>query len=327
MDSKNQIIPELSRTFKSYTTDSKIYEIVMKKEIEKNSLLFQMVFLEGNSKKIYCSLYDFNSLKHKDVLSPYNTIEEVYDQIVDYLDVNEQLKINSSISFSGNKAILSIPINSRKYKELNFQLKCEDSELIEVLLDTIDKLIKKNEEFENRISSLEKVIFPEKNKEQKKDNIQFNKKFEILNNTKTVTPHNSYISNIILLKNNKIATSSIDYYINIYNKDTFEKEYSIQEHSFVDWIEQIKDGTLISCPRDNTIRLYEINDKSYKAINVIKESSSAWKMKELENGKLISTMSNGDIKIWNKNNNTIECEFTLKNGAQSFDILEIKKMK
>ena len=62
-----------------------------------------------------------------------------------------------------------------------------------------------------------------------------------------------------------------------------------------------------------------------KNINVINESSSAWKMKELENGKLISTMDNSDIKIWIKKNNTLECEFSLKNGGVSYDILEIRK--
>ena len=82
---------------------------------------------------------------------------------------------------------------------------------------------------------------------------------------------------------------------------------------------------MIACSRDNTIKLYEINDKSYKNINTINESSSAWKMKELENGKLISTMNNSDIKIWIKKNNTLECEFSLKNSNVSYDILEIRK--
>ena len=62
-----------------------------------------------------------------------------------------------------------------------------------------------------------------------------------------------------------------------------------------------------------------------KNINVINESSSEWKMKELENGKLISTMDNSDIKIWIKKNNTLECEFSLKNGGVSYDFLEIRK--
>ena len=48
-------------------------------------------------------------------------------------------------------------------------------------------------------------------------------------------------------------------------------------------------------------------------------------MKELENGKLISTMSNSDIKIWIKKDNTLNCEFSIKNGGESYDILEIRK--
>lgn len=163
-----------------------------------------------------------------------------------WIDNNEKLQIKSSIIIHANKAILSIPINSTKFKQLDFELKYENSDLIEIILDTVDKVfsIKKEE------------------KETKKEDNNFNYKIENLTNTKNFKPHNSYISNIILLKNDKIAISSLDYYIKIYNKDTFEEEISIKENGCVDWIEQIKDGTLISCPRDKTIRLYEINDKS-----------------------------------------------------------------
>jgi len=101
-------------------------------------------------------------------------------------------------------------------------------------------------------------------------------------NTKTIKPHGQYISNIILLQNDNLATSSLDHYIKIYNKNTFEEQISIKENNCVDWIEQIKVGSLISCPRDKTIRIYELNDKSYKNINVIKQDSSAWKMKVLK---------------------------------------------
>jgi len=190
--------------------------------------------------------------------------------------------------------------------------------------------LKKNEEFEKRIAALEEKVFGTKKKEKEvknkfsEDN-EINGKIENSTNSKTFKPHSSYISNIILLQNDKIASSSLDHYIKIYNKDTFEEEISIKENSFVDWIEQIKDGTLISCPRDKTIRLYEINDNSYKNINVIKASSSLWKIKELQSGKLISTMYNSDIKVWIKKDNNLECEFTLKNGKQSFDILEVRK--
>ena len=288
-------------------------------------MLFQLIILEDSNKKIYCSLYDIYALKHIEVLSIFNSTDEIFNQICDFINVNEQLKIKQSLSIQSDKAILSIPINSTKYKQICFELKYENAELVEILLDTIDKLMKKNEDFQKRLLALEEKVFGKKEKETKKENDEFKGKFENLTNTKTIQPHTYYISNIILLQNNKLATSSLDGYIKIYNKDTFEPEISIKENSCVDWIEQIKDGTLISCPRDNTIRLYEIKDKSYNTINVLKESSSAWKMKELQSGKLISSMSNYDIKVWIKKNDTLECEFIIPNGGESYDILEIRK--
>ena len=326
MISLNDKTPFNSKTFEAYENDSKKLEVLMKKGLEQNRLMFQIVLNEESNKKIYCSLYDINSLKNIDVLYPYKTVDEIFDQLCDYIDINEQLKIKSTISIQSSKAILIIPINSRKYKQISFELKYENSELVEILLDTVDKLIKKNEEFEKRINVLEEKVLGKKYKEKetKDENSEFNGKFENMTNTKNIKPHGEYISNIILLQNNYIATSSLDHYIKIYNRDTFEENISIKENSCVDWIEQIKDGTLISCPRDKTIRIYEINDKSYKNINVFKEESCAWKMKELQNGKLISTMSNSDIKIWIKKGNNLECEFILKNGGESYDILETR---
>ena len=316
---------ENAKSFEAYLNDSTKYEILLKKEIEGKRLLFQLIILEDSNKKIYCSLYDIYALKHIEVLSIFNSTDEIFDQICDYINVNEQLKIKQSLSIQSDKAILSIPINSTKYKQICFELKYENAELVEILLDTIDKLMKKNEDFQKRLLALEEKVFGKKEKETKKENDEFKGKFENLTNTKTIQPHTSYISNIILLQNNKLATSSHDGYIKIYNKDTFEPEISIKENSYIDWIEQVKDGTLISCPRDNTIRLYEIKDKSYNTINVLKESSSAWKMKELQSGKLISSMSNYDIKVWIKKNDTLECEFIIPNGGESYDILEIRK--
>ena len=327
MTSINISNSENSKVFEVFTNDSKKYEISMKKVIETNKLMLNMVLIEGSQKKIFCSLYDIELLRHIKVLSLYDTIEEIFQQICDYLDANKQMNIKSSIIIHANKVELVIPIISKKYKQLSFDLKYENSELVEILLDTVDNLMKKNEEFEKRITALEEKVFGTKKKEKEtknKDN-EFNDKIENLTNTKTIKPHTEYISNIILLQNGKLASSSLDCYIKIYNKDTFEEEISIKENSCVDWIEQIKDGTLISCPRDKTIRLYEIYDNSYKNIKVINESSSLWKMKELKSGKLISTMDNSDIKVWIKKDNNLECEFILKNGGVSYDILEIRK--
>ena len=303
MISKNDIQSENTKVFEAYTNDSKIFEISMKKGIEGSKLMFQTAITEETKKKIFCSLYDIQALKNIEVLSLYNSVDEIFFQICDYIDVNERLKIKSTISIQANKASVSIPINSRKYKQINFELRYENSELVEILIDKIDKLVAKNEELEKRITLLEEAVFKEKKKEIKEiktEENEFKEKFEKMTNTKTLNPHTSYISNIILLKNKNIASSSLDHYIKIFNKDTWEEIISIKENDCVDWIEQIEDGTLISCPRDKTIRLYEINDKSYRNINVIQENASAWKMKELNNGKLLSTMSDSNIKVWIK---------------------------
>ena len=147
MDTIGRIKPENAKVFEAYLEDSKKYEISLKKQIEGNKLIFQLLLIEDSNKKIYCSLYDLNSLKHIKVLSIFNSIDEIFDQICDYINANEQLKIKQSISIQINKAILSIPINSRKYKQISFELKYENSELVEILFDTIDKLVKKNEDF------------------------------------------------------------------------------------------------------------------------------------------------------------------------------------
>ena len=245
MTSINECKFENSKVFEAFTKDSKKFEISIKNVIEMKRIMFEMVLFEESKKKIYCSLYNIELLKQIKVLSLYGTIEEIFQQICDYIETNEYLQIKSSIAIHANKAILSIPINSTKFKQLDFELKYENSELIEILLDKADKLMKKNEEFEKRIRALEEKVFSIKkeDKETKKEYNGFNYKIENFTKTKTLKPHKSYITNIILLQNGKIASSSLDYYIKIYNKDTFEEEISIKENSYVDWIEQIKDGT------------------------------------------------------------------------------------
>ena len=187
MDTIGKSKLENTKVFEAYLDNSKKYQISLKKVIEGNKLMFQLIILENSSKKIYCSLYDINELKKIEVLSLFSSIDEIFEQICDYIDVNEQLKIKQSLSFQMNKAILSIPINSRKFKQISFELINENSELVETLFDTINKLIKKNEEFEKRLSILEEKVFGkkenEKEKETKNENDDFKGKFENLTNT------------------------------------------------------------------------------------------------------------------------------------------------
>ena len=83
MLSKNDYKAEKTKIIEAYTDDSKKYEILMKKGIEGTKLMFQMVEKEEPGKKIYCSLYNIETLKHMEILSPYNSIDEIFFQNCD----------------------------------------------------------------------------------------------------------------------------------------------------------------------------------------------------------------------------------------------------
>lgn len=54
--------------------------------------------IEESNKKIFCSFYNIHSLKNIEVISLYKSLDEVFDQIYNYINTNEQLKIKSTIS-------------------------------------------------------------------------------------------------------------------------------------------------------------------------------------------------------------------------------------
>ena len=80
---------ENAKSFEAYLNDSTKYEILLKKEIEGKRLFFQLIILEDSNKKIYCSLYDIYALKHIEVLSIFNSTDEIFNQICDFINVNE----------------------------------------------------------------------------------------------------------------------------------------------------------------------------------------------------------------------------------------------
>ena len=154
---------ESCKIFESFTNDSKNFQITMKKEIKLNKLKFEMILKEDSNEKKYYSEFDIDSLKYIEVLSPYKSTDEIYEQLCDYLEVNTKLNIKSSIKIDNDKVILIIPINSKKYKHIYFELNLVKKEKSVLLSEQIEKLIKKNEELEKRIIELEGKIFTKEN--------------------------------------------------------------------------------------------------------------------------------------------------------------------
>ena len=115
--------------------------------------------------------------------------------------------------------------NKQSIDSIKIQLKN-----INLILNNAIENLKKNNETLNKLKNINKEftkVFNKKKITKKEDKAQFFDKIENLTNSEKIQAHSSYISNIILLQNDKIATSSLDQYIKIFNKDAFEEALSL----------------------------------------------------------------------------------------------------
>ena len=85
--------------------------------------------------------------------------------------------------------------------------------------------------------------------------------------------HSGAINSVCFLKDGRLASSSDDCYVFIYNKITFKKEITIKEKKRIDYMNINKDGILITCLSGTYLNLYEIKGKNYKNIQTIKPYS------------------------------------------------------
>ena len=85
--------------------------------------------------------------------------------------------------------------------------------------------------------------------------------------------HSNYISSVCFLNDGRIASSSHDNYVLIYNKNTFKIEISIREKKRIRYMDINKEGILITCLAGTFMNLYEIKGKRYSNIQTIKPYS------------------------------------------------------
>lgn len=128
-----------------------------------------------------------------------------------------------------------------------------------------------------------------------------------------------------LLSDGRLACSSMDSTIKIFNLKTFEIELNLNENKrCVSYITKIKSDLLVSCSFA-IIRFYKINKKTYEIIQELKEHKSfVFKIIEIQNGKLISCSKDNSIRIYKKNiNNLYENIKTISLHKRIYNILEI----
>ena len=147
-----------------------------------------------------------------------------------------------------------------------------------------------------------------------------------LSNILSIKSHNNMITSIIKLNDGRLASSSFDDFIKIYEKFTFIEEIKIKEDFHILFINQFSNNIFVSCIMNETLKFYKFEGKNLINFQIHNSKNSIIsKIKELKNKKLISVSDSFEILIWelNKNENYF-IEFILKDEDEIWDFLEIR---
>ena len=156
--------------------------------------------------------------------------------------------------------------------------------------------------------------------------------------------HSSEIVSICFLKDGRIASSSEDKNILIFNKNTFKTEIRIKEKKRICYMNVNKGGILISCSNGTYVNLYEIKGKKYKIIQTIKpysllidvigkfdDSFSIQKFIELKNGDIAILVWGKAVSFYTKKKNSQKYSYLNKyreiDDDRITDLCEIEKNK
>ena len=149
------------------------------------------------------------------------------------------------------------------------------------------------------------------------------------NNFKTISNHSNIICHLSQLKDGRLISSSYDYSLNIYGKDSFELQLSIKEHmGAVRFFTQLQNDKIITCSDDKTMNIIKLfnEDKYYLEQKLKGHSSSVWNAIEIRENELISVSYDKTMKKWEiKNDNKYECTKTIQNSQSFCNILKLNE--
>ena len=134
------------------------------------------------------------------------------------------------------------------------------------------------------------------------------------NNFKTLKNHSGAIYHLSQLKDGRLISSSNDYTLNIYKKDTFELQLSIKEHtSNVIFFTQLHNDKIITCSADNTMNIIKLIDENkYNLEQKLNgHTGYVYNVVEIKENELISVSYDKTMKKWELKNNKFECTKTI----------------
>ena len=314
-----------------------------------------IIFKIENDLNIYESKFDLKYLLSFKLLSSYNSIEQMINNLLNFID-NNKIKIEEKdkniefIIISKKRNIPSVELIIKEKNKLS-------EEIIEKLIREIKNLKYENKELENRIIKLEKkdnedikkkdIVSKENINENKINEIekkihklekQFNKnKIQLTHcnfkQTNSINPHNDTINNLITFPSGNIISVSFDKTINIYNnKFNIIQKISNAHDDYITDVSIKDENNFVTCSSDKNIKIwikminYLTNEYSFNLSQIINNAHDDWINKVIYclNGNIFSCSRDNKIKIWEENNNNnYQCIKILSHNDCVYSILFI----
>ena len=136
--------------------------------IKNQNILFESSINEGIKKKKFSSSYSLESLKKIKLLSLFDSLNEIFSEIANYIDTTTQLNKKCIIKQKNNILSIIIPTTSNKFKEITFEMKEIEKtidekydNLIEIITELnlkVNRFENENQELKNKINDLEKKV-------------------------------------------------------------------------------------------------------------------------------------------------------------------------
>ena len=191
----------------------------------------------------------------------------------------------------------------------------------EYIIKEIEEQIKREKEKEK-----------EREREEKENPKSIKEKFDSLVPEKVLKNHSKAVTNILILKDGRLASSSDDLSIIIYKKKEYTEQCKIKEHNgAVSYFTQISNDNIVSCSSDKSIKIFKlISEKEYQTLQTLTgHSSTVTKVIEDNNNNLISCSDDHTIKIWNytqsNQNYSLSKTININDEGSYYNILFIKE--
>ena len=151
-------------------------------------------------------------------------------------------------------------------------------------------------------------------------------KIEMKNPRYKLTNHTSDVYSLCVLNDGRLASSSFDKSIIIYNKITYQPDLIIKEHNnWLSFITKLSSGILASCSWDNTIKLFNIQGMKYEVLQILNyHSKGVCKIIELKNKNLVSCSYDCSIIFYLKDNNKYKKDYQISTDGTCTSIIQTK---